>query len=165
MELAQTRYDNSETGCCARVDVDQWDAHEFNWQDKLFLKDHVRSFLHLPLNFGTVISRNNEMIERAKAYPMDPVSLTDEVSLWGSDVFVAVDHEIPGANIVKLSGTFLTRVFEGPYRNVGKWTKEMEDYVKSKGHELKKMYYYYATCPKCAKQFGANHVVLFAQVS
>ena len=165
MKLAETNYDNAETGCCAKLDVARWDEKEIVWQEKLFLRDHIRAFLHVPLNFGSVITRDNEVIEEAEAYPEDPLWLTDEVSPWGSDIYLAVDRDIPGKRIEKLSGTFLTKVFEGPYRHIGRWTREMEEYVGGEGHEVEKMYFYYSTCPKCAKQLGENHVVLLAKVA
>ena len=164
MKLEQTNYDNSETNCCARLKKEQWDEKEFVWRDKLFLKDHIREFMHIPLNFGSVISRDHETIEEAEAYPEEPLWLTDEVSPWGSDVYIAVDREIPGVNIEKISGTFLTKVFEGPYREVGKMMHQMEDYVRSKQKETGTIYAYYATCPKCSKTLGVNQIVLFAEV-
>lgn len=63
-----------------------------------------------------------------------------------------------------LSGTFLCKVFEGPYRNIRTWISQMQRYVGSRGRTLKKLYFYYTTCPKCAKQYGKNYVVLLAQV-
>jgi hypothetical protein len=77
---------------------------------------------------------------------------------------VAVDREIPGANIQKISGKFLTKVFEGPYRDVHAWVNEMTEIVREKGYTLDRIFFYYATCPKCAKRFGKNQVVLLAQV-
>ena len=59
MRLAQTNYDNSETGCCARLKPEQWDEREVTWHEKPFLKDHIRAFLHVPLNFGSIISRDH----------------------------------------------------------------------------------------------------------
>lgn len=164
MKLADTDYDNSETGCCARVDESSWQDQEFHWQDKPFLRDHVRSFLHLPLNYGSVISRDLAAVEEAEAYPETPLTLTDEVSLWGADLYVAVDGEVPNAQIERLSGTFLSKVFDGPYRDAGKWAQAMEEYVEHRGHKLDKLYYYYATCPRCAKTFGKNSTVVFARV-
>lgn len=164
MKLAETKYDNSETGCCARLDPQEWDEKEVVWEDKPFLRDHIREFLHIPLNFGSVITRDHAAIENAEAYPEEPLWLTDEVSPWGSEIYMAVDRDVPGAEIEKLSGTFLTKAFEGPYRHAGKWTREMEAYVREQGREADRIYYYYANCPKCAKQFGENRVVLFAQV-
>jgi len=165
MKLAETNYDNAETGCCARLDVARWDEKEVVWEEKPFLRDHIREFLHVPLNYGSVIARDTAAIEEAEAYPEDPLWLTDEVSPWGSDIYLAIEGSVPGAEIDHLSGTFLTKVFEGPYRHVGKWTREMEDYVRRKGHEIERTYFYYATCPRCARKLGTNYVVLFAKVA
>ena len=42
--------------------------------------------------------------------------------------------------------------------------KVMNDFIKSKGKEAKKLYFFYTTCPKCAKVYGKNYTVLLAQV-
>ena len=165
MKLADVKYDNVETGCCAKLDTERWDEHEFTWENKRFLKDHVRSVFHIPINFGSVMARDHTAIEAEEGYPTEPLWLTDEVSPWRSDVYVAVDREIPGMEMDALTGTYVTRVFEGPYRNVGKWTQAMKEFVAAKGRDVEKMYYYYATCPKCAKHYGKNQVVLFAKVN
>jgi len=165
MKLADTQYDNSETGCCARLDTARWDGAKHVWSDKLFLKDHIREFLHIPINFGSVISRDHQAIEGAEAYPEQPIWITDEVSPWGSDIYVATDRPVPGATMETFSGVFLTRVFEGPYRDMRKWIGEMESYVRDEGEELEHLYFFYAYCPKCAKAFGKNEVVLFAKVA
>ncbi len=164
MKLAETTYDNAETGCCARLDAAKWDDREFEWKDKLFLKDHIRAVLHMPLNMGSVMGRDQAAIEAAAAYPADPLWLSDEISPWGSDVYIAVDHAVPETETVALSGRFLTKVFTGPYRDVGKWIKAMDAYVESLGKRTKRHLFYYAMCPKCAKHFGKNQVVLFAEV-
>ena len=153
-----------ETGCCPIFDPEPWDNREVTWQDKLFVKDHVRSFLHIPLNFGKVMTRNMHTIERAGALDPQSVVLSDENSLWGSDVYIAVTDQVPDATLERISGTFLTRVFEGPYRNAGGWATEMKSYVASQGRDLKRMYHWYTTCPKCAKVYGKNHTVILAEV-
>jgi hypothetical protein len=157
-------YEQSETGCCPRFNPEPWNEKEINWQDKLFLKDRVRSVLRIPLNFGQVIVKNIEKIKKADALISEPLMLSDENSLWGSDIYIAVSKEVPGAEIVKISGTFLSKVFEGPFQNMGKWIKEMETFVKSKGKETKKLYFFYTTCPKCAKFYGKNYIVILAQI-
>lgn len=156
--------EQSETGCCPRFDPVPWEDKEISFKDKLFLKDHVRSILHIPLNFDKVMVKNMEKIEAANALSPDQLLLSDEKSLWGADVFIAVSKEVPGAQMEKISGNFLSRVFEGPYNNMGAWMKEMQGYVKSKGKEIKKMYFFYTTCPKCAKYYGKNYTVILAQV-
>ena len=47
---------------------------------------------------------------------------------------------------------------------MGKWIKEMEQFVQGKGKESTMQYFYYTTCPKCAKKYGKNYVVLLAKV-
>jgi len=155
---------DSETGCCPRFNPQPWDQKEIVFKDRLFIKDHVTSFFHVPLNFGKVMVRNMEKIMQSGALAPEPLMLVDENSLWGADVYIAVSKAIPGAEIARISGTFLTKVFEGPYKNIRKWIKEMTGYVLSKGKTLQKLYFFYTTCPKCAEFYGKNYTVLLAQV-
>ena len=111
--------ETSETGCCPRFDPEPWDGKEVTFENKPFVKDRVRSFLHIPLNFGKVMVRNMERIQAAEAMPEEMLLLSDENSLWGSDVYIAVAKDVPGAEMAHISGTFMTRAFEGPYRNIG----------------------------------------------
>jgi hypothetical protein len=104
------------------------------------------------------------MIQKADALEPEPLMLSDEKSLWGSDIYIAVSKEVPGAETARISGTFMTKVFEGPYKNAGQWAMEMKEYVKSKARELNKMYFFYTTCPKCAKVYGKNYTVILAQI-
>lgn len=150
--------------CCPRFDPEPWDGKELHWQDRRFVKDRVACFLHVPLNFGAVMKRNACAIETAGAMPAEMVVLADENSLWGTDVYIEVTKEIPGARMASISGTFLSKVFEGPYQNVRKWIAEMKSFVQGKGKTLGKLYVFYTTCPKCAKKYGKNYVALLAQV-
>ncbi len=155
---------NKSVECCPEFDPMPWDDKVITWDGKLFLQDHVRSFLHIPLNFGAVMKRSMAAIDAAGARPSDVIVLSDEKSPWGADVFVAVSKDVPGAKTAALSGTFLTKVFEGPYQNMRKWIEEMNAFVAGRGKTLKKMYFYYTTCPRCAKKYGRNYVVILAQV-
>ena len=157
-------YEQAETGCCPRFNPEPWDEKEITWKDKLFIKDHIRSFLHIPLNFGKVMTKNMEMLKAADALLPEPLTLSDEKSLWGSDIYIAVSKEVPKAKTAKISGTFLSKVFEGPYKNMGKWVKEMKAHVEGKGKDMKKLYFFYTTCPSCAKYYGENYTVLLAEV-
>ena len=152
------------TGCCDPFNPEPWQDKEITWVDKMFVKDHVTSFFHMPLNMGAKVVKNMKLIEKANAGSTQQLMLTDEKSLWGTDIYIDVSQTVPEAQMATISGTFLTKVFEGPYKNAGKWAGEMSDYVKSLGKELKKMYFSYTTCPKCAKAYGKNYVVLFAQI-
>jgi hypothetical protein len=90
--------------------------------------------------------------------------LSTDTSAWHGEHYFSVTKEVPGADNVRLSGTFLAKVFEGPYRDAGKWVREMRDYVTSQGRQMRKLYFFYTTCPKCIKRYGKNYVVAFAEV-
>ena len=156
---------DSETGCCPRFNPVPWDEKELILQNRLFIKDHVKSFLHIPMNYGAVMTRNMEKIAKAGALVAVPFMLSDENSMWGADIYIEVSKNVPDSQMVRLSGTFLTKVFEGPYKNIRTWIKQMKDFVASKNKEMKNLYFFYTTCPKCAKFYGKNYVVLVAQLS
>ncbi len=153
------------TGCCEPFNPEPWQDREITWKDKIFVKDHITSFFHIPLNMGKKVVKNIELIEKANAQAPQQLMLTDEKSPWGADIYIDVSKEVPGAQMTTLSGSYLTKVFEGPYNYAGKWAQEMKEYVESKGKSLKKLYFSYTTCPKCAKAYGKNYVVLFAQIN
>jgi hypothetical protein len=150
--------------CCPRFDPGPWDGKEIVWENKRFVKDRVTSLFHIPLNFGAVMKRNMNAIEAADARPQIQVVLSDENSLWGADVYIEVTQDIPGATMATLSGTFLSKVFEGPYRDMRKWIEEMKAFVQSRGKTLKRLYFFYTTCPRCAKKYGKNYVAILAQI-
>ncbi len=155
---------DSETGCCPRFNPQPWDEKEHTFENKIFIKDHVKSIFHVPIDFGKVMVRNVEKIVNANALPPTPFMLSDENSLWGSDLYIEVSKEIPGSEMAHVSGKFLTKVFEGHYKNIRTWIKQMQGFVASRGKEMKKLYFFYTTCPNCAKYYGKNYVVLVAQI-
>jgi hypothetical protein len=152
------------TGCCPPFDPRPWQDQEIKWLDKPFLKDHVTCLFHVPLNMGRKILKDMALIDAAHATSGRPLMLSDEKSPWGADIYIEVKDAVPGATMDQLSGTFLTRVFEGPFRNAGQWAQQMKRYVAGKGRKLEKLYFGYTTCPRCAKAYGKNYVVLFAKV-
>jgi hypothetical protein len=155
----------NDVECCPRFNPDPWDGKTIQWENKRFVKDRVASVLHMPLNFGSVMKHNMGVICAAGANPENRVVLTDEESPWGADVYIEVTKDIPHAKMATISGTFISQVFEGPYRNMGKWIKEMKSFVTAGGKSIEKLYFFYTTCPKCAKKYGKNYVVILAKTS
>jgi hypothetical protein len=150
--------------CCPRFDPGPWNEKTLTWENRRFVQDRVTSFLHIPLNFGAVMKRNVAAIKAVDAFPETVVVLADENSLWGADVYIEVTQDVPGAKMATISGTFLAKVFEGPYGQMRKWIDQMKTFVEGKEKTLDKLYFFYTTCPKCAKKYGKNYVVLLAQV-
>lgn len=164
-ELPKQDMKNSETGCCPKFDPKPWDESKFQFDNKLFIKAKTINFFHIPLNMGPVITKTWQKIEKANAANKDEfVMLSTDPSPWRGEHYFAVNKDVPDAEMDHLSGTYLTKVFEGPFKEAGKWVKQTQEYVKSKGKNLKNLYFYYTTCPKCAKYYDKNYVVAFAQV-
>jgi hypothetical protein len=42
--------------------------------------------------------------------------------------------------------------------------KEMEEFVADHGKTIETTYFFYTTCPRCAKRYGKNYVVAIAKV-
>jgi hypothetical protein len=160
--MASHAEDNSI--CCPRFDPAPWENKHFRWEDKLFIQDRVRSLFYMPVNFGHVMRKLDGKLKQAGASAVDNMGLSDHTSRWNMDIYIAVDREVAGAKNVKLTGNFFSRVYEGPFRNTGKWLKDCESEAEKLGMTIKKMYMWYTTCPKCAKKYGKNYVVIVGEV-
>lgn len=156
--------EKDESECCPKFDPKLWDNKVFNWNNKKFIKDKVFTLFYMPINFGSVIQRMNAKVEKAGAKMPEFLCLSDHTSSWNMDLYLAVDKEVPEAENVTLSGKFFSKVYEGDFKDTGIWCKDFEGYTKSKNLEVKKMYMWYTTCPKCAKKYGKNYVVIIAEV-
>jgi hypothetical protein len=154
---------NQET-CCPKFDPEPWNDKELTWKNEKFITDRVTCFFHIPLNFGSKMVKHVKTMEAAGAIPSDMIVLANKCSLWGMDIHIKTAKEIPNTRNTSISGRFLSKVFEGPFKNTSSWIRDMNGYVRSKGKEAKDLYFYYTTCPKCAKKYGKNYVVLLAKI-
>jgi hypothetical protein len=159
---ALPKYDMSDnpTNCCPRFNPEGWDEQELHFKDKLFVKAKTRSIFHIPINMSSVFPKIFSAIDHAQAQAKDEfIVLSYDPSAWTGEHYFSVTNDVPGQKMVHMTGDYLTKVFEGPYKNAPEWEKEMEEFVKSKGKQVKKTYFFYTTCPKCAKFYGKNYVV------
>jgi hypothetical protein len=154
--------------CCPVFDPALWDEKTHVWEKKLFIKDIVPQLFHQPLPWSvnrTIQRMWNKALEADAAPEMKEfLLLAYDPSPWKSEFYMTVTKEIPGTENVQLSGTFLSKVFDGPYNAVPKWIEEMSQYVHSSGKTGGKYYIYFTTCPKCARLYGHNYAVVFAEV-
>jgi hypothetical protein len=118
----------------------------------------------MPLNMGSVFARTWAAIKEAHADNGGFLVLSHDDSAWHAEHLFAVIRPVPGAETVTLSGDFLTKVFEGPYSDARRWCDQMQHYVESRLHKMETLYFFYTTCPKCAKYYGKNYVVAVAKV-
>ena len=153
------------TGCCPKFDPEGWDGQDLHFRGKKFVRARTRSAMHVPLNMGTVFVRVNKNMADAGAWDNDNmIVLSRDVSPWASEHLFAASSDVPGEEMTTLSGDFTTKVFEGPYRDARHWYDEMRDIARDKSGEAKEVYFFYTTCPKCAKAYGQNYVVGVAEL-
>ena len=94
----------------------------------------------------------------------DVLVLFADPSPFKSEIYLSVTGDVPSARNVKISGTFMSKVFDGPYNAIPKFIKQMNKCLANKNKKAKKYYVHYAYCPKCAKKYGHNHMILFAEI-
>ncbi len=151
--------------CCPEFDPTSWDEKVFEWKDKRFVKDKVFTFFYMPVNFGRVMKSLDKKVRDAGAVMPDFLCMSDHTSKWNMDVYLAVDKEIPSAENATISGEFLSKVYEGPFKNTGKWCEDFEGLAAGRNLKIDKWYMWYTTCPKCAKKYGKNYVVIIGKTS
>lgn len=159
-----TLNEKGETGCCPRFNPEPWDKKVLNWDKKKFVKSKVRTFMFMPIGFGKVIVPLTEKMEKYGANPDVALCLSDHTSRWNMDIYVAVSKELPDEENVTLSGKFLSKVYEGHFKDTGIWCKDFDEYAKKEGHKIEKMYMSYTTCPACAKAYGKNYVIILGKI-
>lgn len=155
--------------CCPEFDVNKWDKKSFTWDRKLFIKESIPAFFHMPL--VTMIDNKTKkmgaLVRKAKAdIPdiTDALLLFHDPSPFKSEIYYAVTREVEGANNTSISGIFEAGVFDGPYDAIPKYIKKMEARLAEDGKRAKDYYVHYAYCPKCAVKYDHNYMILFAQV-
>lgn len=154
--------------CCPEFDPLRWNNKKLVWHNKIFLKDSVPELFHIPLPsmYSKVITRMWNKADEARVLPEpdDFLLLAYDPSPFKSELLMAINEEIPGEENVKLSGTYMSKVFDGPYNHVPTYMKEMNGYLASLKLKAKKHYFYFAYCPECAKKYGHNYIVAVAEV-
>ena len=177
---------NTEEECCPPFDPSKYQDGTkpyklIHWKNKPFVTDGTRCLFYIPLAFDKAVARALEKIEKSDAsVPNEEFMILSECSsLWWSDVLVSTSKEqVEGAVVRNISGLFLAKAFEGSYSKMGEWVKECEELaieVRGKMAEEKQIslagqtdqnvLFYYPTCPKCAKKYGKNYVVVFTKIS
>jgi hypothetical protein len=155
----------NEFECCPPFDPTGLDDKIIKWKDKTFIKEKVRTFFFMPLNFGSAMRKLSKKMENSNAESPDWLCLSDHTSKWNMDVYLATDKEVTGSITYKLTGEYYCKVYEGPFKDTGKWAKDYNNRLLEKGLKAEKLYMWYTTCPKCAKKYGKNHTVFIGKVN
>jgi len=150
--------------CCPKFDPIPWDGKIVEWNEKRFVKDKVCTLFYMPINFGMVVKRIMNKVEAVGGGCPDWLALSDHTSMWNMDLYVEVDRMIPNAINTNFTGKFISKVYEGNFKETGKWMDDFKSFAKAEGVTIGKTYMWYTTCPKCAKKYGKNYVVIIGKI-
>jgi hypothetical protein len=161
---------NNKEVCCPEFHPEKWEAKTHQWDNKLFIKETMPTFFHMPLAsiINKKVTKMCQMMEEAKmaeSNSEDVLLLFRDPSAFKSEIYLSVAGEIPKANNVGVSGLFFSKVFAGPYKDVPKFIKQMDDHLAKENKKAKDYYIHYAYCPKCAEKYGKNYMIIFAQIN
>jgi len=158
---------DTQKECCPKFNPEKWDGQVFNWYDKPFIKESMITFFHLPFPW-ILKNKMTKLCQLAdscnSANPEEVLLLFHDPSAFKSEIYLSVNKEIAEAKNIKMTGNFVAKVFSGPYRDVPKFIKSMDEYLSQEGKKALDYYIHYAYCPKCAKKYGNNYMIIFARV-
>lgn len=166
MTLPLTYTDRNDTGCCAVPNIQDWDEKILEFVEQKFIKGYTKSALFVPLNMGKVMTELHQKASSAGAMmpPKEAMILSRDLSPWKAEHLYAVTKPVEGAENLTLSGKFVTKVFEGPYKEAKNWHSALSELGKKNGGDGRENYLFYTTCPNCAKVYGKNYVIGFSRI-
>src|SRR5690554_6857419 len=100
----------TEDICCPKFNPDPWKEREVTLDDRYFIKKRVRTFNYMPLNFGSVMTKAQQEIEAHGAKVVENMALSEHVSKWKMEVFIAVDRNIAELKTFQIHGKLLANV-------------------------------------------------------
>lgn len=163
---------NNNNDCCPKFNPEKWDKKIFKWNNKHFIKETIPTFFHIP--FPPMIGKSITKMMSLATDSNKIDSKKDEIlilfqdpSAFKSNIYLSVTGNVPGANNINVSGTFVARVYDGPYNAIPKFIQDMNKYLEKEGKKIAKdseYYVHYSYCPQCEKKYGHNYMILFARV-
>lgn len=159
---------NQNNECCPQFHPEKWDRKTQVWDKKRFIKESIPTLFHIPFPpmIGKKITKMWNLVEKNQAAgnKEDVLILFRDPSAFKSEIYILVDKSIPEADNAEISGEFFSRVFDGGYNAVPKFIKIINEDLFKAGKKAKDYYVHYAYCPKCAKKFGHNYMIIFARI-
>tara|TARA_R110002033_G_scaffold166331_1_gene204889 strand:- start:116703 stop:117197 length:495 start_codon:yes stop_codon:yes gene_type:complete len=155
--------------CCPVFDVEKWNHKEFKWNQKKFIKESIPEFFHIPFPpmIGKRVTKMMKLVEDSACLNQDKkeiLLLFKDRSPFIGEIYLSVTDTVPNAKNVMLSGTYMSRVFDGAFKEVPKFIKKMNSYLMEQNKKAKNYYIHYAYCPKCAEKGDHNYMILFAEL-
>jgi hypothetical protein len=153
--------------CCKNIDLAKWNFRRVKWRNKPFYVVKYGTFFHIPIGMDKVMTNGMELLRTKYKTDYPEFWLAKDTGLFSAKMFFAVNRVNPrDPNVIMLSGTYVTRGFQGPYKNMGNYIRVFMEQVHQKyGLKPKDLLFWYVNCPKCAKKQGGPKIVIFGKIS
>ncbi len=154
-------YDQSHNpqDCCPQFQSKGWNNQDLYFRDKLFVRAETKSKNYVPVDMAQIFGDTYEAIfDEGAGANAQTIVLSRNLSPDRAEHLFAVTKNVSGQEMVKLSGNYKTKVFEGSFENQPIWDNALQHLAgKPKGDAA--TYYFFTTCPDCADAYGENYVV------
>lgn len=151
--------------CCVRMNSREWDLKQHVWKREPFFVVKHGLFFHIPINFGGIVKTAMDQLEKTYKPEYPFMMLERELNWFTGKLMVALKKPAKGPDVEYLSGTFISKVFNGPYNRLGPAVQELAEHVRKKrGARPTEFYFWYTVCPRCAKKLGGYQTIIFARM-
>ena len=150
------------------MDPAPWNEKTSEWKRKPFLVKRIPQLFHVPLP-GAYAKAIGSLYAEAQEHGIacdqkDFFMLTRDISAWKAEILLGVSESKAGLDMHDLDGTFVSKVFDGPFNKIPAYLEEMKAFLNKEGKSARDCYFWYPYCPKCAQKYGHNWIIIFAQV-
>ena len=151
--------------CCMKFDTIKYDNKTHRWKNKKFVKDSVFA---KPFGVDKKVAEMKTKIEEwrwiTRTRPENVLVLFNAANSFKWEIYISIDNYVDWMNYVELSWVYFSKVYDASFDTANKLMEDMEEYLKKKGKDAHNYYIHYAYCPDCAKHYGDNYTVLFAEI-
>jgi hypothetical protein len=159
---------DKEIDCCPVFDAARWNDKTFIWENKQFIRGTMPQLLHFSfpgLKRRTLKKLWKQAVDAAAEPDRDDfLMLTHDSSPWKGEIYLPVTQSVPGADNVMFSGTYFTKVFEGPFTLIPQFEKQMDIILSHRNILAKKYFYHSSACPLCGRKHSPGSIVAFAEI-
>lgn len=156
--------EDNVTGCCPVFHPEHYDNKLFDLSDLHFIQASTKSLMYVPTNMDKVFTKTQADIEASGQGIHDRyLILSQDVSPFKCNHYFMTQGPVKDYPNIEIKGNYLAKVYEGDFKDMGKWVKDFSKVLKEHGNPKSSIYTFYTTCPNCAKVYGHNYVVLFGE--
>lgn len=145
---------------CADIDKKIWHNRELDFSGSFFYAISTPMFLHLPVRIARDVQKAAQNI-KAKNYKLifPPMILCKDALFKGQILVKVENYNKDDPNIVRFTDSiFYSYVFTGPWKKLAGETIKI--IITQKIGNIRNIYFWYITCPVCAKEKGEKTVIL-----